>query len=361
MRAPGVRPPRLDDELAAPFERLDEPSLARIAAGGWGLEVRGVRRLDTERDDSAVVTHAGGRAVLKVAHPLDDPGVLDLQCAALQHAARRDPGLPLPPLLSDVEGAVLRTVEGAAGEPRLARILGHLDGDRLDYAATTGAQRVAVGGTAGRLSLALADLEHRASDRVLAWDLRQVGTLRPLLAQVSDRGVRALVEEVLDAYDGGVGAALRATRQQVVHHDLNADNLLVDAGTPAFVTGVLDFGDVVRSSVVGDLAVAMSYAVGATADPWAAPYDVARGFAAVRPLTGDEAQVLPGLVRARLAQRVLLGSWLSARDPGNAHYTGRSIVRAGAALQALASVPAPEDLAALTSPAPSSYAPDGGS
>ena len=56
-----------------------------------------------------------------------------------------------------------------------------------------------------------------------------------------------------------------------MHQDVNADNLLVDASADGFVTGILDFGDVVRSSVVGDLAVAMSYAVGRAAPSNAMP------------------------------------------------------------------------------------------
>jgi Ser/Thr protein kinase RdoA (MazF antagonist) len=294
-----------------------------------------------------LVTHAAGRHVLKVAHPLDDPVVLDLQCAALRHAARRDPGLPLPHLVPDRDGAVLRSVVGADGEPRLARLLTYLEGVPLDYGTTSPAQRAVVGSAAGRLSLALADLEHPGADRALAWDLQRTGTLRPLLPHVADPAARSLVEAELDAYDDHVGAALRGSRQQVVHHDVNADNVLVDPASDGFVTGILDFGDVVRSSVVGDLAVAMSYAIpvapGSHDDPWAAAYDVARGFRSVRDLTPDEVVLLPRLVRLRLAQRLLLNSWLASSDPSNAHYTGRSIARSATSLRRLVSTPSPVD------------------
>jgi Ser/Thr protein kinase RdoA (MazF antagonist) len=338
-------PPVLEDALAAPFARLDDAALALVAGTGWGLDVNSVRRLDTERDDTVLVTHAAGRHVLKVAHPLDAQVVLDLQCAALRHAAQRDPGLPLPHLVPDRDGAVLRGVVGVDGEPRLARLLTYLEGTPVDYGRTTPAQRAAVGAAAGRLSAALADLVHPGADRVLAWDLQRTGTLRPLLRHVADPAARELVEAELDAYDHHVGAALRASRQQVVHHDVNADNVLVDPASDGFVTGILDFGDVVRSSIVGDLAVAMSYAVpvvpGSADDPWAAPYDIARGFRSVRDLTPDEVVLLPRLVRLRLAQRLLLNSWLASCDPANAHYTGRTIARSATALRRLVSRPSP--------------------
>jgi hydroxylysine kinase len=345
-RGPGTS--GVDATLTAPFTRLDPDHVVTILREGWGITASSLRRLSTERDDSFVAVHPEGRVVAKVAHPLDLPEVLDLQCHALVHATDRDPGLPLPRVLPDVDGAFVRPVVGARGETRQARVLSFLPGSPLDYDATTADQRRAIGGAAGRLSLALADFEHAASRRVLAWDLQQVSGLRPLVELLDDPVVRSVVELQLDDYDSYIGAALKESRQQVVHHDLNADNLLVDAHTPGFVTGILDFGDVVHSSVVGDLAVTMAYAVGAGGalerhhvDPWLAPYDVAAGFTEVRALNEDEAWLLPALVRTRLAQKLLVNSWLASSNPDNAGYTGRSIERSGRALRRLAEAPSP--------------------
>ncbi len=344
--------PISDGTLAAPFTRLDGDAVLAMLSEGWGIDAAHLQRLETERDDSYVVTCSDGRRIVKVAHPLDDAALLDLQCVALVHASTRDTTLPLSRLVPDVDGAVLRVVAGTDGEPRLARVLTYLDGDVLDYDATSAEQRRAIGRAAARLSLALADLEHDAARRVLAWDLQQVGTLRPLLDLVGDPRARSAAEIELDAYDEHVGVALRSTRQQVVHHDLNPDNLLVDASAPDFVTGILDFGDIVHSSVVGDLAVAMAYSVGAEGalerhhvDPWQVPYDIAAGFTEIRSLEPVEVAMLPSLVRVRLAQRLLLNSWLAASDPSNAGYTGRSISRTGQALRRLATSPSPRDRA----------------
>jgi Ser/Thr protein kinase RdoA (MazF antagonist) len=348
---PPAAPTSTDHTLTAPFTRIGDDGVLDLLESGWGMAAARIERLATERDDSYVVTARDGRRrTVKIAHPLDDPAVLDLQCTALLHASDRDAGLPLPRLIPDVDGSVLREVVGADGEPRRARLLSYLDGSTLDYDATSAAQRRAIGRAAGRLSLALSDFEHGAARRVLAWDLQQVGPLRALVGVVADPHARDAVEVEFEAYDSTVGAALRATRQQIVHNDLNADNLLVDSASADYVTGILDFGDVVQSSVVGDLAVAMAYAVGADnalerhhVDPWVAPYDIAAGFSDVRALEDDEVAMLPTLVRVRLAQRLVLNSWLAKSDPANAGYTGRSITRTSRALQRLAAAPSPVD------------------
>lgn len=335
-----------DDALAAPFRRLDDAAVAELARDGWGIDAVAHRRLDTERDDTVLLTAAdGSRRIVKVAHPLDDPGVLDLQCAALAWAATADPALPLPHVVPDRAGALLREVEGSDGERRLARVLDYLPGSVLQYEATDAGQRAAVGAAAGRLSQALECFEHPASQRYLPWDLQQVGTLRDKLEHVPDGASREAVIELLDDYDARIGPGLRASRQQVVHQDLNPDNVLVDPAHQDYVTGVLDFGDIVRSSVVGDLAVAMTYAVDAVPpsdDPWGPAYDVARGFVSVRALNDDERSLLPDLLRTRLAQRLLLNSWLAASDPSNAHYTARTVHRAVVSIQRLREVPPPD-------------------
>jgi len=338
-----------DESLAAPFVRLDAEQAVEIARESFGVEVAAADRLDTERDDSFLVRGESGAFVLKVAHPVDDPAVIDLQCRALGHASSADPALPLPRLVASRSGALQPVVRGAESEPRVARLLTYLPGHTLDYDATTASQRRAIGAAVARLSWALRDFDHPEADRVLAWDLQRLGTLRPLLPHVPDGAARDLAAAELDRFDEHVGAALAETRQQVVHQDVNADNLLVDAAADGFVTGILDFGDVVRSSVVGDLAVAMAYAVGAdgsleraTADVWDAPYDLARGFEQVRPLTAHERGLVPALVRARLAQRLILNSWLASADPANAPYTLRSIGQAARSLARLASTPPPD-------------------
>lgn len=340
-----------DDALAAPFVPLTPADGVRLAAERWGLRAAAAQRLETERDDTFLVSGGGSRHVLKVANPADPWDVVAMQCAVLEHLESADPGLPVPRVVRSAAGETLTAIDGADGEARAARLLTWLPGRTLDYDAATAEHRRALGGLMARLSLALASFDHPGADRVLAWDLQRLGGLRPHLVHVADPEVRAEVEAELDRFDAVTAPALAAVRHQVVHNDANMDNVVVDAdGTPS---GILDFGDMVRTAVVADLAVAMAYAVPSVealahpdVDPWGPAYDLARGFAAVRPLTAEEAEVLPHLVRARMAQRMLVNSWLAASNPGNAHHTLRANGHAAAALGRLTGAQPPTDLLA---------------
>jgi Ser/Thr protein kinase RdoA (MazF antagonist) len=154
----------------------------------------------------------------------------------------------------------------------------------------------------GRLSRALADFEHPAADRVLAWDLSQVTLLReldpaPPVLEIIERAER-LVLPVLDDLP-----------RQVIHNDFHPGNLLVDPAGPAYISGILDFGDTVRSARVNDLGVALAY-LSMGSSPWEAAAPFLDGFESVVPLLDAERALLPHLVAVRLAQRVLLNAML---------------------------------------------------
>jgi Ser/Thr protein kinase RdoA (MazF antagonist) len=200
-----------------------------------------------------------------------------------------------------------------------------------------------VGRMLGRLTSALSGFSHPAAERWLAWDLRHLDELVGLLPTVEGIDRRKVLSAELDALGAETLPALRETRVQVVHNDFHGGNLVVDPEAPDFVTGILDFGDVVRSHPAADLAIAMSYAgsySAAAGDPWAPADALAAGYRETAELTDDEAALLRPLVLGRLVQRMLLGSWLAASRPENADYTGRNITSTWRQIESLRQSPA---------------------
>lgn len=331
------------DALAAPFTHLDERAAADELRDLYGITGVTLRRLTTERDDTFLVT-SGERAVLKISHPGDDPAFVDLQCAALAYAADRDPDLPLARVLPALDGTTQPTMDSPDG-PRVVRLLSYLPGDVVDYPATSPRQRGVLGATLARLTLALHGFSHPAAMAARSWDLQHLSSLRDLIP-CCPADVRGDVERTLDRFDSFVAPQLPGVRHQVVHNDLNPENVLVDPTREDYVTGVLDFGDMAHTALVVDLATAMAYAVplDEVADPWAAPFDLLDGYSAVLPLTADERALVPDLVRGREAQRLLLNSLLALRDGRGDHDRDDVLAMPGVTHQLRSlDTPAPEE------------------
>lgn len=310
--------------LSAPPE-LSEAEAARLAQAHFGLTGR-LGRLTSERDVNYLLDGPAGKYVLKLSNPAEPAAVTDLQTRALLHL--EPAGLPVP-----------RVVRSLAGQTEVnlpqgvLRLLTYLEGDLMHRHPGSAPLRRAMGAMTARLALGLRGFAHPAARHVLQWDIRHASALRPLIGDLP-ADLRPPVTAALDRFDRAVAPRLPALRWQVVHNDLNPHNILVSAdGTR--VTGILDFGDMVETPLVCDLAVAASYQV----DP-AAPLDSLTEFAAayhaVLPLTPDEAALVLPLTEARWLTTLLITAHRAALYPENAAYILRNAARARAGLLAFA-------------------------
>jgi Ser/Thr protein kinase RdoA (MazF antagonist) len=307
----------LIDDIGAEFARVTEAAASDILTERYGFPATRVTRLSTERDDSFRVESEVGEFVFKIAHPADDPLVVNLQTAAMAFANDVDPGIPLQQILPTLDGEAEGTLETDAGS-RVMRVLTWLPGTLLRTAELTPDRLYSYGAMQARLVSALEDFRHPAADRTIAWDVAALAELRPALEFAPD--LEAFVDHFV-----GLSDRVAALPRQVIHNDLNLDNVVTDAASPDFITGLIDFGDTLTTARVIDLAVSLSYLVPTTGDASTFLEPVLEGYRSRIVLTPDELDLLPDLVRARIAQRILIPAYLAAHHPGNAEYTGRSL------------------------------------
>jgi hydroxylysine kinase len=339
--------------LGLPFERADVDTATQLLLTHWGIAARSLSRLDTENDDTfrVRVAHETGDPsqtsagyIFKLASPTADAREIELQTHALLHARQRDQSLPLQRIIPSATGELLTNITFANGDVRIGRVLTFLPGSLLHDTACSLNNLRAAGRTLAQLAAALRDCEHQAARRTLAWDLQQLADLEPKLGAIADPDVRQHMAAALAQLIGDTLPRLRTTRRQVIHNDFHGGNVIVDPQNPAFVTGILDFGDTVDSFLIADLAVAMSYAGGypraserdgadapaaaiaeSRSDAWAAADALRDGYCEITPLSDLELELLHPLAIGRLVQRYVLGSWLAASDPANADYTAKNL------------------------------------
>jgi 4-aminobutyrate aminotransferase-like enzyme/Ser/Thr protein kinase RdoA (MazF antagonist) len=301
--------------------RFSADDVARMAAELFGLE-GSATNLGSERDQTFLVEGPAGAGVLKLSNLGEDPATLDLETEAILHVSRVDPGLPVarPRVVSSATGAAAyrTTVEGPEGT-HFVRLFERLNGGDRGPELSDAAVRH-YGATHARLNLALRSFFHPGSGRELLWDLAHAAKLRPLAETIEDLGRRRLVESVLDRYDTNVAPRWPWLRAQVVHGDLNLDNVLFDDTDR--ISAIVDFGDVGHTAQVGDFAIGLASLI--RGRPFDDVFRVARvavdGYQSHIPLEAEEFEVLGDLVATRLAAIVVISAWRVARYPENADY-----------------------------------------
>lgn len=314
----------------ARIQALSTPKLAaadaqHLAAQAYGLVCRATP-LPSERDQNfRLVAEDGARYVLKIANSDEDRAVLELQHAAMRHAAARAGSIELPRVLPSTGGLDIIELAEGPGAGHMLRLFSWLEGEPLARAEPHDDVLLASLGTAmGRLDAALASFSHPAVHRELHWDVRHADrALRhlPLLGAEEQGIVRRLM---------GPFAAVPWARlcMQAIHGDANDYNVLVRAGR---VAGFLDFGDMVHSALACDLAIAIAYTMLGKPDPLRVAQVVTGAYARECPLGEAEAACLYDLTVARLCLSVCYAAF-NAREKSDDPYQQ---VTAGPAWQLL--------------------------
>ena len=292
--------------------RFTSEEVARIAAEVFGVEGN-ASDLGSERDETFLIDDGGAGAVIKISNLGEDPAVLDLEHAAIEHIARVDPDLPVAK-----PRAARATFTGADGVYHVRlfeRLRGHTGGPDLDDHAV-----YAYAATHARLNLALRSFFHPAAGRELLWNLEHTPKLRPLLDAIDDDDRRPVVARVIDGFEERVAPQWPRLRAHVVHGDLTLGNVLLDERDR--ISGIVDFGDCGYTAQVADFAVALASLLRGRAgdDVFRVGRIAVDGFASRLPFEPVELAVLGDLVAARLAMIVAISAWRVRRYPENAQY-----------------------------------------
>mgnify|MGYP001170128082 CR=1 FL=1 len=304
---------------------LGEAEVRDVARERYGLD-GAFRRFDTEKDDTFRIRTASGEAyVLKIANPAEKPVEIDFQIDLLRHIEQRAPEVPVPRVLADRDGGLRSLYRASDGTDRIVRVVSYLEGTPLDSTTSSPVERERVGEILARLRLATADFSHPGEDRVLAWDVQHLMQLAPLLSGIDDADQRRRLEMALDRF-ARVTTGLDRLRRQVLHNDFSRSNIVVDHANPAFVNGIIDFGDAVRTAIAVDVSTALLNQLPLTPveDAFGPGRDLMRGYLAVADLTEDELALIPHLTMGRVVARILLSTWLARIFPQNATYVLRN-------------------------------------
>jgi len=293
-----------------------------VAREHWSIDSR-AQALAGEVDRNFVlVTARGDRLVLKVTPPGDHRQMVECQVEALTHLASTPVAEFVPRILPTREGQSVLPLE-LDGGTCWARLVTYCDGTPLVHRGDRPARFLeSIGRTLGRLDLALKEFDHPGAHRSMNWDIEHTAALADDAAHILDTSRRALVERHLERFNTEVVSRLAGLDRSVIHNDANDHNILVknDAGGEPALAGLIDFGDILHTVTVAEVAISCAYLMLDRDDPVGDAAHVVAGYHAVRPLTTVEQSVVFDLVIARLAASVLTSARRRHLEPDNEYH-----------------------------------------
>jgi 4-aminobutyrate aminotransferase-like enzyme/Ser/Thr protein kinase RdoA (MazF antagonist) len=300
---------------------LADSAVRRILLDHYGEGECDLAPLNAEYDQNLRVDSAAGRSVLKIVAPDGDAGLVEMQVDALRHLQGVDGSLPLPRVWPTSRGLAWVDVDVGGQTYRCWRITWLTGRPLLDIRPRPPELLRGLGVVLGRLSAALEGFEHPLLARPHSWDVARGGWVFDAIEVVPAGAGREILQRI-----GGRWANLRtkieALPRGVVHGDANDHNVLVDvAPTPDRIVGLFDFGDMVSTCRVCEVAVAGAYAAFHTPDPIAAIAAVVAGFDEETSLSDAELDVVIDLVRVRLAISVVVSARRAVESPGEEYFS----------------------------------------
>jgi Ser/Thr protein kinase RdoA (MazF antagonist) len=283
-----------------------------LADEHYGLQGQ-IRCLPSERDQNFLISDgSGGRFVLKIANSGDSLALLDFQNQAMRRVSSLVADCRVQGVVASVTGADVTAIRNPrSGASHQLRLMTWLDGEVLADCPSRGAALLdSIGVGLGKIGAALSGYTHAAMRRILQWDLRHAALARDK-AMLLPPERRARVERAFLQWETIEWAGLR---QGVIHGDANDHNIIVGDGR---MVGLLDFGDMVHTATVCDLAVALAYVMLDEEAPLAAAAHVIRAYQRHCPLTDAEQAALFSLILSRLCISVCYAAHNRARNPGD--------------------------------------------
>src|SRR6266545_399049 len=325
-------------EYSPSFSFEEATALARDL---YGLDVA-ASALPSERDQNFLLQdRSGGKYVLKIANSLEDRALLEAQQQAMARVAERAPrGQRIAPTQS---GALLSEIRSASGMRHFVWMVDWLPGVALGDLKRHSPELLRdLGRRVGRIDCALAEFDHQAIHRDFHWDLANgLSVVREYESLITDAEMRRLVVKFAAEFEQYVAPILPRLRKSAIHNDANDYNVIVRAGDDLHakgqsvigqsvigqsvigqsVIGLIDFGDMVHSFTVADLAVAIAYAMLNKPDPLAVAAEIVKGYHAEYALIEDEIAALFGLARLRLCVSVCIGAHQRRLRPDDDYLT----------------------------------------
>ncbi|MGI9408332.1 MAG: aminotransferase class III-fold pyridoxal phosphate-dependent enzyme, partial [Hyphomicrobiaceae bacterium] len=260
------------------------------------------------------------RAILKVMRADCDTAFLDMQIAAITRltwtGGQQNPCVPR--VVATRDGHNVATLKDREDRDRLAWVLEARPG--IPYARLHPQSRSLIeriGDTLGTIDQSLLDFDHPSLDRVMKWNLCDPFWARDHLGLIEDANRRAQLTGILDTFETECASGLKNLPVQAIHNDLNDYNILcrTNADGSQELTGIIDFGDMIRGPAVCDLAIAGAYVLLDQPKPVEALAALVAGYHTQRPLSEDEVALVWPLALTRLAVSALNAAHMRQKNP----------------------------------------------
>lgn len=257
--------------------------------------------------------------VMKIlnAHDSKEPEFIDAQNELMIHLAKQ--GIKCPRPIKNLHGKFY-SVERIRGVNYIVRLLEFIPGRMFHEVSKSNYLYFQSGEYLAKVDRALKNFNHDAyKTHKTLWSLQSISQLKEFIYVLQDHGRKAIVEQIIEAFETHVLPHVEKLPKQVIHGDYNEQNIIVEPkkNSDEFrVCGIIDFGDTTYSPLIYEVGIAMTYII-LQAKCLSAGGVFLAGYDSNKPFKPEEKKYLKYVVAARLAQSLTMGLYTHSLHPNN--------------------------------------------
>jgi 4-aminobutyrate aminotransferase-like enzyme/Ser/Thr protein kinase RdoA (MazF antagonist) len=175
----------------------------------------------------------------------------------------------------------------------------------------------ALGNFLGSMDKSLQHFSNPSMHREYTWDISTTLNARYKLDAIQDPEKRRMVGYFMQQFETIVVPQIYTLRKGYVHNDANDYNVLISDDK---IAGLIDFGDMVYTAIINNVAVACTYAMLDKLDPIAAACLVVKGYHEQYPLEEKELSLLYYLIAGRLCISLTQSAYNASMESANEHH-----------------------------------------
>ena len=263
-------------------------------------------------------TTDGNKYVVKISSQKTPVEEVELENAAMEHIRNKQMSIQTPFVLKNKHNQELLNFKDVDSKSYNFRIVSYLEGDLYCQVDINNSDlHNSLGKLLAEVTHAFRDFVNPIAKREILWDLVNLVKIKPMLKYFQGEKKQTLDRILNDILDNTL-PKLKKLPQQVIHNDANNTNLIAsELNGKLSCVGLFDFGDIVYTHRICELAIGMAYALMRQKDILTTARNIVDGYQSDRILLEEEISILPELIKARLLQSIIVSGKSHAQDPQN--------------------------------------------
>ena len=207
----------------------------------------------------------------------------------------------------------LLTLINYRGAKYILRLLTFLSGEFLSSEKHTMKLIQDFGGFMAKLDMKLLSTRsHPIQNRIIRWDLQHVSMNRDRLSYIENPMDRNRILFYLDVFEEKISPHRYSLRRSIIHNDANDWNVLC---RDEKVIGLIDFGDMVNSYLLSEVAIALTYVLMNKSNPGEVATWFLKSYNNILKLEKIELELLYYFIGARLCTSLINSAYTKRLKP----------------------------------------------